>query len=46
MKRRPFPHPMPATSITPAGERRSALPARAWIAVAGILGLVVLVLSL
>lgn len=35
-----------ATSITPAAERRSAVPAGAWIAVAGILGLAVLVLSL
>lgn len=34
------------TSIAPKAERRSALPARAWIAVAGILGLAVLVLSL
>lgn len=35
-----------ATSIAPAGERRSGWPARAWIALAGILGLTFLVLSL
>ena len=51
MKRRPYPHPLPATSIAPMpakqrGERRSAWPARTWIALAAILGLALLVLSL
>ena len=41
MKRR-----LSVTSIAPMVERRPAIPARAWIAVAGILGLAVLVLSL
>ena len=46
MKRRPYSHPMSATSIAPAGERRSAWPARSWIAAIAILGLAALVLSL
>ena len=46
MKRRPWSHPMSATSIAPAGERRLGWPAHTWIALAGILGLALLVLSL
>lgn len=46
MKRRSYPNPVTATSIAPAGERRSGWPPHTWIALAGILGLALLVLSL
>ncbi|WP_422036565.1 hypothetical protein [Reyranella sp.] len=46
MKRRPWSNPKAATSIAQAGEQRSGWPAHTWIALAGILGLALLVLSL